>query len=146
MEFKFTEEKFKEIEEVLNARFVKRGNQYRMVVESDDPPRRLTLEIFVDIPMGKKSGNLVTVFTAASHNQLHFCTGFVASEVLGEVTFIAEHLGRLSGIIVEKDAACSVYSNIDSALVSGDFTNMGSEVMLSGVALSIAEHLLEKKE
>ena len=49
-----------------------------------------------------------------------------------------------SGIIVEKAAACSIYSNVDSALLSSDFTKLGPEVMLSGVALSLAEHLLEE--
>ena len=52
-------------------------------------------------------------------------------------------IDTLSGIIVEKDAAYSVYSNVDSDLLSEDFTKLGPEVMLSGVALSLAEHLIE---
>ena len=83
-------------------------------------------------------------FTASAHAQLHFCPGYVASDMLGEVVFIGEHNGHLSGIIVEKAAACSIYSNIDSALLSSDFTKLGPEVMLSGIALSLAEHLLEE--
>jgi hypothetical protein len=145
MKFKFTEKKITEIEKVLGAKFSKRTNQYRMLLENEDLSRKLTLEIFLGIKMGTKQGVMVNVYTPSAHAQLHFCSGFVASDVLGEVTFIGENSGRISGIIVEKDAAYSVYSNVDASLLSGDFTELGPEVMLSGIALSLAEHLLDTK-
>ena len=144
MKFKITEDKIAEIEKVLETKFVKRGDQYRTVLENMEQNRKLTLEIYPEIPIGEKTGNLVCVFTKSAHAQLHFCTGFVASEILGEVVFIGAHKGHLSGIIVEKAAACSIYSNVNAALLSSDFTKLGPEVMLSGVALSLAEHLLEE--
>jgi hypothetical protein len=146
MKFKFTEDKIAEIEKVLHTEFSHRENQYRTLLENKEKNRKLTLEIFPDIQIGTKTGNLVNVFTPSAHAQLHFCSGFVASDVLGEVTFIGSHNGRLSGIIVEKDAACSVYSNIDAELLSSDFTKLGPEVMVSGIALSLAEHLLDESE
>jgi hypothetical protein len=145
MKFKFTDTRIGEIEKVLNTKFIKRGNQYRALLQDQEQGRRLTLEIYPDIAIGANKGNLVCVFTPCAHMQLHFCSGFVASDVLGEVVFIGEYNGRLSGIIVEKAAACSVYSNVESSLLTSDFTKLGSEVMLSGVALSLAEHLLEDK-
>jgi hypothetical protein len=145
MKFKFTAQRIAEIEKVLKTKFMKRGNQYRTLLQDPEQGRRLTLEIYPEIAIGAKQGTVVNVFTPSAHAQLQFCTGFVASEVLGEVVFIGEYNGRLSGIIVEKAAACSVYSNIDSALLTADFTRLGPEVMLSGIALSLAEHLLEKK-
>jgi len=144
MKFKFTEKKIAEIENALETKFTKRGNQFRTILENADQNRKLTLEIFSEIPIGAKTGNLVSVFTPSAHSQLHFCTGFVASEVLGEVVFIGEHNGRLSGIIVEKAAACSIYSNVDASLLSSDFTKLGPEVMVSSVALSLAEHILKE--
>ncbi len=144
MKFKITDDKIAEIEKVLETKITKRGDQYRAVLESPEQNRKLTLEIYPEIPIGERNGNLICVFTNSAHAQLHFCTGFVASEVLGEVVFIGEHKGHLSGIIVEKAAAFSNYSNVDAALLSSDFTKLGPEVMLSGVALSMAEHLLEE--
>ena len=102
MKFKFTEDKITEIEKVLHTEFSRRENQYRTLLENKEKNRKLTLEIFPDIQIGTKTGNLVNVFTPSAHAQLHFCSGFVASDVLGEVTFIGTHNGRLSGIIVEK--------------------------------------------
>jgi hypothetical protein len=146
MKFKIGDQQIKEIEKVLNCSFTKRGNQYRSVLYNEESQRKLTLEIYSDMAIGKKEGNLVSVFTSSAHAQLHFCSGFVASDMLGEVTFIGEHNGHLSGIIIEKDAAFSIYSNVDNDLLTEDFTKLGPEVMLSGIALSLAEHLLDEKE
>jgi hypothetical protein len=74
---------------------------------------------------------------------LHFCTGFVMSEVLGEVSFYAEDNGKVTGLIVEREVGCSMYANVDSAVLSGDFTCLGPEVMLGGIALSLTEHVLD---
>lgn len=145
MSFKFTPEKFKEIEEVLDTKFTKREDQYRAVLLNTEKGRKLTIEIYPDIKIGKKTGNLVSIFTPYTHSQLHFCGGFVASELLEEVTFFAEFKGHLSGVIVERQAGCSIFTNVDADLLSGDFTKLAPEVMLSGIALSLTEPLLEHK-
>jgi hypothetical protein len=62
--------------------------------------------------------------------------------MLGEVTFIGEYDGKLSGLIVEKEGGCSLYANVDRKLLSGDFTKLGPEVMLSGIALSLSDSIL----
>ncbi len=144
MSFAFTPEKFSEIEKVLETSFHKRGNQYRAVLENEEEQRKLIIEIYPDTPIGDKKGNLISIFAMNSHIQLHFCTGFVASDFLGEVTFFGEHAGHLSGIVIEKQAACSVFTNVDASLLSGDFEKLAPEVMLSGIALSLTEPLLEK--
>jgi hypothetical protein len=89
---------------------------------------------------------MVVVYTGNTHLQLHHVTGWVPSEELGEVTFVGESGGRLSGLVVERGAACSLYANVDRSLITGDFTRLGVEVMLSGVALSLAEDLLDRPE
>lgn len=145
MAFIFSPEKFKEIEDVLDTKFKKRENQYRAVLLNTEKGRKLTIEIYPDLKIGKKIGHLVSIFTPYTHSQLHFCSGFVASDVLEEVTFFAEYKGHLSGIIVERQAGCSIFTNVDANLLSGDFTQLAPEVMLSGIALSLTEPLLEHK-
>ncbi|MBN1999023.1 hypothetical protein JW935_15800 [candidate division KSB1 bacterium] len=130
------------IAQVLNIVPKFKGNNYRFVIINEEAQTHISFEIYPDIPIGKKIGNLISVYTPNSHLQLHFCTGFVVSELLGEVTFIGEWGGQLSGLIIEKVGGCSLYANVDSKLLSGDFTQLGPEVMLSGVALSLAEHIL----
>ena len=98
MSFKFTSEKFTELERVLDTKFSKRNNQYRAVLINKELGRKLTIEIYPDLKIGEKTGNLVSIFTPYTHSQLHFCGGFVASDVLEEVTFFADFKGHLSGI------------------------------------------------
>jgi len=64
------------------------------------------------------------VYTPTAHLQLHFCTGYVVSKLLGEITFVAESDGKLSGLTVEREGGCSLYANVDRSILSGDFTTL----------------------
>lgn len=140
--FQFSENDLQIISKVLEAKPVIHSDHYRFVLENKKEKRTLSLEIFPDLPIRENHGTLISIYTLNSHIQLHFCTGYVPSESLGEVIFISEYQGRVSGIMVEKEAGCSVYANVDSSILSGDFTKLAPEVMVSGIALSVAEHLL----
>ena len=142
----FSDKDFKTISKVLGVEPIKRVDSYRFVIDNQQEQRKLSLEIYPDLKIGEEEGNLISVYTMNSHIQLHMCTGYVPSESLGEVIFIGENQGRLSGLIVEKGAGCSLYANLKSAILSGDFTQMAPEVMLSGIALSVAEHLIPDQD
>jgi hypothetical protein len=118
---------------------------YRLKVSQPAEKRWVTLEIYPQTSLGKKRGSMIVVYSGNCHLQLHGCSGYVISEELGEVTFVAESEGKISGLVVEREAACSLYANVNRDLISGDFTKLGVEVMLSGVALSLAEDILEVK-
>ena len=141
-EFHFSANDIKTISKVLGVEPIKRVDNYRFVIENAQENRKLSLEIYPDIQIANETGNLISVYTMNSHIQLHFCTGFVPRESLGEVIFIGENQGHVSGLIVERGAGCSIYANLDRSILSGDFTQMAPEVMMSGIALSVAEHLI----
>ncbi len=145
-EFHFKQKDIDTISKVLGVETIKRVDNYRFVIENKKENRKLSLEIFPDISIGNEKGNLISVYTMNSHIQLHFCTGYVPSESLGEVIFIGENQGHVSGLIVERGAGCSVYANLDKRILSGDFTQMAPEVMMSGIAMSVAEHLIPDTE
>jgi len=145
MGFAFKAADIKKLEKVFGVGAKAMGSNYRFEIAPGDALRKLALEIYPDIPIGKQRGSLVSVYTQNAHLQLHFCSGFVVSEVLGEVTFVGEHDGKLSGLIVEKEGGCSLFANVNRTLVSGDFTKLGPEVMLSGIALSLTDTILEKE-
>ena len=146
MPFAFKASDIKKLEKLFGTAAKLKGSNYRFEVGAADPRRKLALEIYSQIPIGKQRGNLISVYTQSAHLQLHFCSGYVISDVLGEVTFVGEQGGKLSGLIIEKDGGCSLYANVDRSLVSGDFTQLGPEVMLSGIALSLTDTILETSE
>ncbi len=121
-------------------------DHYRFKLDNPEERRSLVFEVYPETKLGKERGMLVVVYAGNAHLQLHNCTGYVMSEELGEITFVAETAGRLSGLVIEQGASCSQYAAIDRALISSDFTQLGVEVMLSGVALSLAEEVLKEKE
>jgi hypothetical protein len=142
MEFQITGKDIKRIEETLGILAKQRGNNYRFEIVNKSAQRNLALEIYPNIVIGKRRGILISVYTPTAHLQLHFCTGYVVSKLLGEITFVGESDGKLSGLTIEREGGCSLYANVDRAILSGDFTTLGPEVMLSGIALSLTESIL----
>jgi len=133
------------IARTLEAEEIREEDDHHLIrLCNNEEKRTLGLELSPRISLGKKSGALVVVYTPTSHLQLHHCSGFVCSEDLGEVTFVGELEGKISGLVIEKVAACSLYANVTRDLLSGDFTKLGVEVMLSSVALSLTEGILEE--
>lgn len=143
MATEFKIEDAKKIGSVLGAeKLTFEKDHFRLKITNPEEKRLMTLEVYPEVDLGKTRGMLIVVYTGNSHLQLHNCTGFLVSEELGEVTFVAETANRLSGLVVERGASCSLYAGLSRELISSDFTKLGVEVMLSGVALSLAEELL----
>jgi hypothetical protein len=141
---KFTEEDAKKIGAVLGAeKIMFEKDHYRLKITNKPDKRVLVFEIYPETLLGRVRGMLVVVYTGNSHLQLHNCSGFVISEELSEVTFVTETEERLSGLVIEKGASCSLYAGMDRKLISSDFERLGVEVMLSGVALSLAEDIIK---
>ena len=63
------------------------------------------------------------------------------SKDLGEVIFVARSGETANGLVVEREAGCSIYANVDTKLLSTDFTQLAPELIMSSLALSVAEDL-----
>ena len=142
MEFHINDKDFQRLGEILGVVPKRMGNNVRFEIVNKSVERRLALEIYPDIVIGKRRGTLISVYTPTAHLQLHFCTGYVVSKLHGEITFVGESEGKLSGLTIEREGGCSLYANVDRSILSGDFTTLGPEVMLSGIALSLTESIL----
>jgi len=142
MAFEFKEKDIAKLTKVLQTKPKAAGHCVRFEIENKEQRRKLAVEIYSHIDIGRRKGNLVSVYSPTAHLQLHFCTGYVVSEMLGEITFVGESDGKLSGLTVEREGGCSLYANVDRDILSGDFTKLGPEVMLSGIALSLTETIL----
>jgi len=142
MKFEFRKTDIDKIAQVLEIKPKRLGTSVRFEIENKEQRRKLAVEIYSNIEIGNRKGNLISVYTPTAHLQLHFCTGYVISKMLGEITFIGESDGKLSGLTIEREGGCSLYANVDRNILSGDFTKLGPEVMLSGIALSLTESIL----
>ncbi len=147
MSANFAQEDADKIGAVLAAESVSfESDHYRLKLNNEEDGRALVLQIYPEVTLGKTRGMLVVVYTGNSHLQLHNCTGYVTSEELGEVTFVSEKPAQLSGLVVERGASCSLYGGMHRDLISSDFTQLGVEAMLSGVAMSLVEDILSSED
>lgn len=138
----FTKENIDAIGKVLGTTPKPLGNDvFRFEVKNEEEPRKLALEIHLGLDVNDEQMNMVSVYAYNTFLQLHNCTAFVASEMLQQVTFFGKSGSKTSGLIVEKTAGCSLYANVDNAILSGDFTQLPEDLMMCGIALSLTESM-----
>ncbi len=117
------------------------GNVYRFELQDEDKTRKLALEIIPDLCIEGRSTSLISVYSHNSFLQLHNCIGFVLSDILNQVTFFGKTDNTTSGLIIEKEAGCSYYANVDDTILKGDFTKLPTELMMCSVALSLTDSI-----
>lgn len=139
MVYEFTQENIDEISKVLGATYKKTGEVIRFELMEPDSGRKMAIEIHLGLDVNGGRMNMVSVYSNSTFIQLHNCSAFLASEVLEQVTFFGKNGETTSGLIVEKGAGCSLYANVDDSLLSGDFTQLPTDVMMCSVALSLTE-------
>ena len=148
MVYSFSDTDFERISAALGVPSEREGGTVRFSLKHEESGRRLALEITPEIALPDSLGPqtttaLVSVYGSNAFLQLHRCTGMMASEEMGEVIFFARQNDRVSGLVVERMAGCSLYANVSEKLLSADFTKLPGEIMMSAVALSMSEPLFE---
>lgn len=146
MSFAFSQNDIDRIAQVFGVTPKQDGSLFRFELQDTGSGRQLALEIQSGIPLPEnisegKPASLVSIYATSSFLQLQGCTGYIASAELGEVIFFAKRNGYTSGLVVEREAGCSLYANVDDRLLSTDFTQLPPEMIMSSVALSMTESL-----
>ena len=114
------------------------GALTRLALSDPASGRRLAVEV-----TRTDAGAIVKVYGTEAHLELHDCAGLVTSDELGEVIFFARGGGRVAGLVIEREAACSLYANVAERLLSADFLTVAPEVAQAAVVLSLSEPLFE---
>lgn len=97
----------------------------------------------VDVVRTEAGTTLIKVYGPAAHLELHGCTGVVSTDDLGEALFFARDGGRVSGLVVERAAACSIFANVEERLLTADYFTVAPDVAHAAVVLSMAETLFD---
>ena len=139
----FTKENIETIGKIFGSTPKLLGDDvFRIEVKNDEEDRHLALEIHLGLDVNNEEQmNMVSVYSYSTFLQLHNCTAFIASDILQQVTFFGKSGKKTSGLIVEKTAGCSLYANVDEAIISGDFTALPEDLMMCGIALSLTESM-----
>lgn len=145
MNYQFSKKDIAKIAKTLATEEPKKeGNLFRFIINDYISGRKITLEIYPELMIGSRKGNLIQVFSPVGLNQLHHCTNFIASEELGEVIFFAEEKEKLTGFILSKDAGLTCYTNVDKDILSKDPFKLAGEVLGCAIQLGLTEHKLQE--
>ena len=125
--------------QVLGTEPERDGAVVRLALSDAASGRRLAVEV----TRVQDGGAIVKVYGTEAHLELHDCAGLVTSDELGEVIFFARGGGRVAGLVVEREAACSLYANVAERLLSADFLSVAPEVAQAAVVLSLSEPLFD---
>ncbi len=136
----FTKENITTIGEILNAEPKPLGDDvFRFEVINKEAGNKLALEIHLGLQVDNERMNMVSVYSGSTFLQLHNCTAFIASDILKQVTFFGKNGSNTTGLIVEESAGCSIYANVNEAVLKGDFTKLPEDLMMCGVAMSLTD-------
>lgn len=141
--FQFQPADFQKISAVFGVEPQTRETHTRFVIHNQETGLQVNIEIYNGIQFGDADGVLINVYTNYGIHQLHRCSGYVASDLLGEAIFFAEQADTINAIVIEKTGGYSVYSNVRKELINSDFSEMSPEIMMTGVSLSLIEPLLD---
>ncbi|HEX8299958.1 MAG TPA: hypothetical protein VF594_12420 [Rubricoccaceae bacterium] len=100
----------------------------------------------IDIVRTEAGSTVVKVYGPAAHLELHNCTGVVSTDDLGEALFFSRDGGRVSGLVIERAAACSLFANVEERLLTADYFTIAPDVAHAAVVLSMAETAFENDE
>lgn len=139
--FNFSSIDFQKIALALETEVTLQGNVARFNCQDASTGRKLSLEIHPTLESPSGNMNLISVYGFNAFLQLQNCTGYLASQELGEVIFFAKQNETTCGLVVEKIAGCSLYANVKDALLKSDFLSLPAELLMSSVALSMTESL-----
>lgn len=135
----FSTENIELIGKIFETPVKQLGNVSRLELVNEKSGRKLAIEIHNGLEVEGETMNMVSVYAQNTFLQLHNCSGFIISDLLNQVTFFGKSNGKVSGLIVEKEAGCSLYANVNESLLTGDFTKLPTEVMMCSVALSLTD-------
>lgn len=148
MAFPLTMDNIPRIADVLGTVAQVEDTLARLDLRHDESGRTMVLEVRFDLSLPDaiaehRDTALVSVYATNSFLQLQWCTRFICSAELGEVIFFSKHEGTTSGLVVEREAACSLYANVDDRVFSADFMDLPPELVMSSVALSMTDTLFD---
>ncbi len=136
----FTKDNITSIGEILNAKPKPLGDDvFRFEVVNKEAGNKLALEIHLGLQVENERMNMVSVYSGSTFLQLHNCTAFIASDILKQVTFFGKNGTNTTGLIIEESAGCSLYANVNEAVLKGDFTKLPEDLMMCGVAMSLTD-------
>lgn len=130
----FNKNSVKEIAALLGAAVESNGEESILHIAGGESAPAIVLSVsFLNDGRGVLSAQ-----TSYGYFELHDVQRFVPVEP-DEVIFVAETGGRISGLVVGSMGNCSLFANVDRAILSADFRDLPPSLLLAAMQLGLTE-------
>lgn len=121
------------ITEVLGARREEFGDQVVLSIGSAG-----TQTVALSLHGSAEVFTVVSAQTSYGYFEIHEVIRHVVVEP-DEVIFLAESGEHLSGMVIGRSGACSLFANVDRAILSSDLAQLDPALLLAAMQLGLAE-------
>ena len=94
--------------------------------------------IVLSISFLQNSSVTLSAQTSYGYFELHTVSRMVPVEP-DEVIFVAEDGQKVSGLVVSKQGACSLFANVERSLLSADLSTVEPSLLLAAMQLGLTE-------
>lgn len=138
----FTKEDIDKISKMLDAKSEEFDRGWSWNLKNPANKQSLVFTVYKDAQVSESAkGSLVSVQTQHGYFELHDCDAFMLFEP-DEVIFTQSGNNRVNCLVIGKECNCSMFSNINRAILNADLTDIDSPVLLSAMQLSLTESII----
>lgn len=139
----FTKEDIASIGKILNSQAQEFDNAWTWKLNNPSTGQAIVFTIYNCVKMPEDRMNtIISVQTTHGYFELHNCTHYLLFEP-DEVIFLEADEHKISSLVISKECACSMYSNISRDLLRVDITELEAPLLLSVMQMSLAESFLD---
>jgi hypothetical protein len=124
------------IARILEARLEQNGSETICFIGEGGP----TPSIVLTLTALEAGATVLSAQTVHGYFELHDVARFVPVEP-GEIIFVAEEGGRISGLVVGASGTCSLFANVDRSTLAADFSTLEPALLLAAMQLGLAENV-----
>lgn len=142
MSYIFTIDDIESISRLLESRHEEFSRGWSWKLLNPERSQSLVFTIYNDVRLSKNyTGSLVSVQTKHGYFELHDCTSFIIFEP-DEIIFTSSNNEKTNCLLISREGNCSLFCNIAKEILSTDFSEIDSPVLLSAMQLSLTESLV----
>ncbi len=142
MRYKFKTEEIESISKMLGTNHEEFARGWSWKLTNPHTKQSLVFTVYNDAQLShENAGSLISVQTQHGYFELHDCSGFLLFEP-DEIIFIHKTETKLSCLIIGRECNCSMFSNISRDVLSADFSEIDSPVLLAAMQLSLTESII----
>lgn len=136
------EKHIEEITKMLGVEPEQKENVWTWKIVDQETKQMIFLSLFLAVQStnGEKT-NIVSIQNVNGYFELHNFKLIIPIEP-NEIAFVSFDSSQISCMVVSKNCACSLYSNVDRSILNSNIAELDNALLLSAMQLALIEETL----